>query len=354
MTVINRYFTLFSIFSLCLNVSSSYPRAKRATRATDPSLGLRPNNLHKNGIAIGFLPAFGEPIAPNEPTQINAKLPAPMAIMGDYINLEQTGPNANAVKAHLGYIKGLKGNPVWQIALMPYQGLDMVTPEVANSIAETMLQINNQGITVWLRFAHEMNGDWYKWGMQPQLFLEKWKMVYKAIKSKTTGTYMLWAPNSLFGGVNDVRGGYTPYWPGAQYVDMLGLSFYHYGGFERNNVLPGPTMALDMIKQFSDLYSTPNNLPIVLSETGASYTVSLETGQPAPGGASEHDMKFGWLKQLLANNLRSAVPNFKAFSWFEIKKNENASGGSAVKSEDFRLLMGNQDLSKAAVAYLSS
>ncbi|KAH9813258.1 hypothetical protein DFH28DRAFT_896981, partial [Melampsora americana] len=133
-----------------------------------------------------------------------------------------------------------------------------------------------------------------------------------------------------------------------------GLSFYHYGGFERKNVLPSPTMALDMIKQFSDLYSTPHNLPIVLSETGASYTVSLQTGQPAPGGASEKDLKFKWLQQLLSNNLRHAIPNFKAFSWFEIKKNENASGGSAIKSEDFRLLMGHQTLSKAAVAYLSS
>ncbi|EGG09395.1 family 26 glycoside hydrolase [Melampsora larici-populina 98AG31] len=252
--------------------------------------------------------------------------------MGDYINLEKTGPNANDINVHLGYIKGLKGNPVWQIALMPYLGLESVTQEVANSIAQSMLRINQQGITVWLRFAHEMNGDWYKWGMQPELFLEKWKMVWEAIKSVTSSTYMLWAPNSLFGGLNDVKGGYTQYWPGAQYVDMLGLSFYHYG----------------------DLYSTPNNLPIVLSETGASYTVSLQTNEPAPGGASEHDMKFGWLQQLLANNLRTDVPNFKAFSWFEIKKNENASGGSAIKSEDFRLLMGNQDLSKSAVTYLSS
>lgn len=33
---------------------------------------------------------------------------------------------------------------------------------------------------------------------------------------------MLWAPNSRFGGVGDTRGGYSQYWPGVKYVDILG------------------------------------------------------------------------------------------------------------------------------------
>ncbi|KAH9813263.1 hypothetical protein DFH28DRAFT_364977 [Melampsora americana] len=173
--------------------------------------------------------------------------------MGDYINLEKTGPNTRDINAHLAYIKGLHGNPVWQIALMPYQGLESVTQDVVNSIAETMLRINNQGITVWLRFAHEMNGDWYKWGMKPKLFLEKWKMVWQAIKSKTSGTHMLWAPNSLFGGLNDVKGGYKQYWPGAQYVDML------------------------VCKLLYILCVSTNTAPIhVNSETSSKYNISIK------------------------------------------------------------------------------
>jgi hypothetical protein len=84
-------------------------------------MGLSPLNLQRNGISIGFLPALGESVAPNTPKEINAKLPAPMAIvrassfystihylyrvefilietfssdqMGDYINLEYDGPD---------------------------------------------------------------------------------------------------------------------------------------------------------------------------------------------------------------------------------------------------------------------
>ncbi|EGG09617.1 uncharacterized protein MELLADRAFT_104064 [Melampsora larici-populina 98AG31] len=272
---------------------------KRPRKNPNPTLGLNPHNLHKNGVAIGFLPGFGEPISPNSPSQINGKLPAPMAIVSRAERLRYQIAKIimlcivrTSGALRLGCIKRLNGNPVWQIALMPYQGLETVTQQV-------------------------MNGEWYKWGMQPKLFLRKWKMISQAVKSRTSRTYMLWAPNALTGGVNDVRGGYAPYWPGAQYVDIL--------GFERKNVLPDRTKALKVIKKFSDLYSTPNNLPVVLSETGASYTVSLETGRPAPGGASEHDMKLRWLKQLLGDNLIKSVPNFKAFSWFEVKKNEDAS-----------------------------
>lgn len=34
---------------------------------------------------------------------------------------------------------------------------------------------------------------------------------------------MLWSPNSFFGNtIDDVHGGYTKYWPGANYVDIVG------------------------------------------------------------------------------------------------------------------------------------
>ncbi|EGF99357.1 uncharacterized protein MELLADRAFT_112808 [Melampsora larici-populina 98AG31] len=97
-------------------------------------MGLSPSNLKRNGISIGFLPALGESVAPNTPNEINAKLPAPMAIMGDYINLEYDGPNQSQIDSHLESIQSLDGNPVWQIALMPYQGLEMVTKEVVRSL----------------------------------------------------------------------------------------------------------------------------------------------------------------------------------------------------------------------------
>lgn len=60
---------------------------------------------------------------------------------------------------------------------------------------------------------------------------------------------MLWAPNSMFGSsVDDVHGGFTPYWPGQQYVDMVGLSLYSYGGLHRQNIVPADNQAVDAVK----------------------------------------------------------------------------------------------------------
>lgn len=63
------------------------------------------------------------------------------------------------------------------------------------------------------------------------------------------------------------------------------------------------------------LYSIPHNLPVVLAETGASYTKSLQTGKPASGEATEHDIKCKWIQQILAPKNRRVAPHFKAITW---------------------------------------
>ncbi|CAH7675238.1 glycoside hydrolase superfamily [Phakopsora pachyrhizi] len=238
---------------------------------------------------------------------------------------------------------------------MPVEGLEKVTPEVAANVGKRMAFVNSFGVNVWLRFAHEMNGDWYAWGEKPQLFLQKWKLITDEVRKQAPGTYMLWAPNSAFGENHDsIHGGYNPYWPGGDMVDMIGLSFYHYGGFYRKNILPGPSEAFDTIKTFASLFGTKSHdRPMVLAETSAAYTHSLKTGEPAPGGASEKSIKLDWLKQLVSPKLSAEVPELKAFVWFEILKNENASGVSKVKSEDFRLVSGpDKSLKDEALAIL--
>ncbi|KAG0142614.1 hypothetical protein CROQUDRAFT_673444 [Cronartium quercuum f. sp. fusiforme G11] len=298
------------------NKSQSIKQKKRTFEGN--LLGLSPMNLQRNGISIGFLPAFGERISPNDPKSINARLPVPMAIMGDYVDLASWDDQLTRIDFHMGWFSSIEGNPVWELALMPNEGLEMVTQDIADKIGKKMRWINEQGIIVWLRFAHEMNGDWYKWGQQPELFLEKWKLVFEAVKAQTDNTYMLWAPNSRFAEVNEPHGGYNLYWPGPQYVDIVGLSFYHYGGHGRTNVLPPTQHAISVLKNFSDLFSTPFNIPVVLAETAASYTRSIESGQPAWGGASEYDIKYQWIQQLLSKEMTEAVPNLRAIAWLQV------------------------------------
>nr|AGT80101.1 putative secreted protein [Hemileia vastatrix] len=99
-------------------------------------LGLSPSNLCHNGISIGFIPDFDSEFTPNTPSDINQKLPQPMAI-------------------HVREMQKLQGNPVYQIAIMPPGGVDTINENLANSIGDKMKAVNDNGITVWLRFAPE-------------------------------------------------------------------------------------------------------------------------------------------------------------------------------------------------------
>lgn len=105
---------------------------------------------------------------------------------------------------------------------------------------------------------------------------------------------MLWSPNERYADPTSVYGGYTPYWPDPSTVDIVGLSFYHYGTQARLNNLPVPGEALDVMSEFDSvsrirrlvqllhsklmchfhacqLFGSAQSKSIVLSETGAAY-----------------------------------------------------------------------------------
>lgn len=92
---------------------------------------------------------------------------------------------------------------------------------------------------------------------------------------------MLWAPNEMYANdysVDNIYGGYTPYWPGAESVDIVGLSFYHYGTQARLNNMPNAGEAANVISVFDSLYASGQNRSMVLAETGAAY-VSASPGE---------------------------------------------------------------------------
>ncbi|KNZ46187.1 hypothetical protein VP01_748g8 [Puccinia sorghi] len=323
---------------------SSYDNYYKTDKSSWDSLGLDPNLLHINQISVGFVPAFREKKNPNSPEQINSKLFKPMAIMGDYISLSSWDPELKAID--------------W-----------------AYKIAAKMKEVNNLGITVWLRFGHEMNGEWYNWGMQPEKFKNKWQLLAREIKRVTNKTYMVWSPNAMFGnGIDEKRGGYTPYFPDPQTVDMVGLSFYHWGkGAIRTNVKPTQAEAITKLYEFSKvihfvfvflLRGEPEtnvgtsslikiygrggwNKPVIVAETAACYTTYQGTTQSVGGGYSELDIKMTWLHLLVDRYIKQLIPDLKAVIWFEIDKDEVAPGTNDHRNEDFRLVVGNPEVSYA-------
>jgi hypothetical protein len=117
-----------------------------------------------------------------------------------------------------------------------------------------------------LRYAHEMNGNWYPWaasvnGNTPAAYVAAWRHVHDLFSAAgASGVDWVWAPNA---------GGPTPVaqvWPGAAYVDVVGMDGYNWGTGTSGYQSP-PSV-------FSSLLATVHTVapgkPVLINETGTS------------------------------------------------------------------------------------
>jgi len=247
------------------------------------------------------------------------------------------------------------------LTLEPFDGLDTVTSDSANDLAEYLAAINARDVPVLLRFAHEMNGSWYPWGQRPEQYVRAFRLVAEAVHQRTSRTAMLWAPN--YGSGYPYSGGqfvalpgsgefdlldtngdrildmrddpYGPYYPGDAAVDWVGMSLYHWG-YEYpwgDNVVPDPEKFLG---QLTGNYSTPSSnertlpdfyreyteahgKPMAIPETAAFY-------RPGRAGSHERDIKRSWIEQVFGSGVERELPNIKLVSWFEWNKFEPEVG----------------------------
>ncbi|KAJ3043257.1 hypothetical protein HK097_001783, partial [Rhizophlyctis rosea] len=180
------------------------------------------------------------------------------------------------------------------ITLMPSQGLLNVSMEAILMLGAKCKEINERGVPVMLRFAPEMNGNWYSWGQDPDQYVRVFRQIATIVHNMTgfselqpgsaaplngttvgsnttigangtmvsqdrAFTAMVWAPapaqrypfnetgrssryspgwNSTRwrrmdtngdGRVDEEDDPYSPYYPGDEYVDWIGVTALFYG-----------------------------------------------------------------------------------------------------------------------------
>ncbi|KAJ3305162.1 hypothetical protein HDV03_001924 [Kappamyces sp. JEL0829] len=226
-------------------------------------------------------------------------------------------------------------------------------------------------LRVMLRFGPEMNGNWMPYGMQPLKFVSLWKRVYTAVKAVAPDVVFVWSPNCLccsgltlvspgypFGSQsgnvgpgkiplpadelaaldtnNNTRldagdSAYSPFYPGAEYVDWVGLSFYWKG----DNTLPpaGQYESYTNAGNFYQTYAVKQDKPMVVSEGGAVFF----SDQPA--GPGEVAIKQAWWRQSITSGaFLDKYSQLKMFGLFEFKKAEDSSAFlSTSPLSDFRI-----------------
>jgi beta-mannanase len=78
---------------------------------------------------------------------------------------------------------------------------------------------------VMIRYAHEMNGTWYPWGLvspnAPSQYVQAWRHVVTLFRrSGATNALWVWAPNIRRSAAQRNVGAW---WPGGGYVDLVGV-----------------------------------------------------------------------------------------------------------------------------------
>lgn len=79
---------------------------------------------------------------------------------------------------------------------------------------------------MYIRFAHEMNGNWGSWFVRPgevSDFVTAWRRYYALVQVNFPGAKLVWCPNAGTMWNYDVR----DLWPGDRYVDVVGVDAYN-------------------------------------------------------------------------------------------------------------------------------
>ena len=122
------------------------------------------------------------------------------------------------------------------------------------------------GKPFFLRFAHEMNGNWYPWGdhdgNSSQSYINMWRHVHDIFSEVgAENVIWVWSPNNTnqFGNTDTV----LSYYPGDEYVDWVGYSAFNWGSSNQSGFIwrDFESISLEIYTKLSSL-----NKPIMVAE----------------------------------------------------------------------------------------
>jgi beta-mannanase len=175
----------------------------------------------------------------------------------------------------------------------------------------------NWGKPFWLRFAHEMNGNWYGWsgakngGNLPATskYTQVWHYVWNKFQAVgATNVAWVWSPNNI-NVPNESWNAPENYYPGDSYVNWLGMEGYNW---YTNNDGSINNQTFDQI--FSGIYTKLNSInsskPIMVSEFASE---DFNTGT---------SKKSNWIIDAF-NKIKMNYQRVKCYNWFHINKERN-------------------------------
>ena len=211
-------------------------------------------------------------------------------LIGQYVAWNSSFP-AQAVSTAWSY------GALYYIAWEPYQTtLSAIADGQSDAYITRFAQaVRALNLPVAISFGHEMNGNWYPWGISDNTaaqFAAAWRHIHNLFTQAGAGNVIwVWNPN-VISSLPVVA--LKPYYPGDAYVDWVGITGYFDNVGPHNfATLYGPTMT--EVRQFTAK-------PFIIAET------AVQTG---PTDLRE-------IRSLIAGVENH--PEVLGFSWFDYNK----------------------------------
>ncbi|KAJ3172990.1 hypothetical protein HDU88_004449 [Geranomyces variabilis] len=270
------------------------------------------------------------------------------------------------------------------LTVYPMNGFDAVTDAHIQELGGYLKTAADAGRRFMIRYAPEMNGNWFVYGQDPVAFIAGWRRFVTAMRAIVDNSKIafLWSPNSsngypFLGGAHQPVNAtailthldtnkdgkfdmwddpYSPYYPGDEFVSWTGLSMYHYGKAYPwvDNVLPPAgvfeAMLTGQVNYANGNYGVYNfysmfagdgrgqnvttpvsagGKPFMISETAAVFHQGyLKPGQSFDQatylypGPGILAIKQNWWRQIFNQTLFAQFPKLKGICFFEFRKQE--------------------------------
>lgn len=171
----------------------------------------------------------------------------------------------------------------------------------ATGIRDTGRTFAEQGLAseVYMRPFPEMNGDWVPWNGDPTALIAAWRHIADLFAAEgAVNVRWVWSPNITdWPRVEENR--LERYYPGADYVDIIGLDGYNWGD----------TQPWSTWQSFEEIYTVPYKR---VRDLGSEPIWITEVASAESGGN-----KAAWITDMLGNR---AFPRVEAVVWFHERK----------------------------------
>ena len=203
-----------------------------------------------------------------------------------------------------------------------FQIIDGVLDEEIRAYARTIKEF---GHPVLLRVNNEMNGSWTSYcGIQlmcdPELFRMVYDRIYDIFEQEGADN-VIWVFNPQYGNYPPVNfNHFMAYFPGADKVQMLGLTVYNSGEYYQRE--------WEIWQSFDELYGAVNN---VYQQDFADWPWIIgEFGTDSHGGNKEN-----WITNMF--NSIGKYPNIKGAVWLNWEAYDTRKGSFGVAARCYRL-----------------